>query len=156
MALTRTNIRRPHMLAFKRIVIWAFITALIAACQTTSPAQTPPTQISPTQVAPTPIPSTQTAPPPASLTPVPPTQALTPVPPTPQPSTTPQLPPPVFGLSSPAFNDGQDIPAAYSCDGQNRSPALEWVNAPKGTASFALIVIDPDARDFTHWVQFDF
>ena len=73
----------------------------------------------------------------------------------PQPTATWIPSPPGMGLSSSAFNDSQDIPALYSCDGQNRLPALEWVSPPQGTASFAVTVVDPDAGDFTHWVQFD-
>jgi Raf kinase inhibitor-like YbhB/YbcL family protein len=62
-----------------------------------------------------------------------------------------------FQLASPAFADGADIPAVYTCDGPNRSPALHWTGAPAGTQSFSLIVDDPDApiRTFTHWVLFD-
>ena len=74
---------------------------------------------------------------------------------TPQPTATWIPSPPGMGLGSSAFIDGQDIPALYSCDGQNRSPALEWVSPPPGTASFVVTIIDPDARDFTHWVLFD-
>ena len=32
---------------------------------------------------------------------------------------------------------------------------LAWSGAPAGTAAFALIVDDPDARGFVHWVVFD-
>ncbi|HZJ72706.1 MAG TPA: YbhB/YbcL family Raf kinase inhibitor-like protein, partial [Planctomycetota bacterium] len=47
-------------------------------------------------------------------------------------------------LSSPAFAEGQPIPAAYTCDGPGRSPPLSWSGAPPGTQSFVLIVDDPD------------
>lgn len=75
--------------------------------------------------------------------------------PPPQPTATFIPSPPGMGLGSSSFSDGQDIPTVYSCDGQDRSPELEWVSPPPGTASFALIVSDPDAQDFTHWVLFD-
>ena len=35
--------------------------------------------------------------------------------------------------------------AGFGCSGENKSPALSWKNAPKGTKSFALLVHDPDA-----------
>ena len=34
-------------------------------------------------------------------------------------------------------------------------PPLEWRGAPDGAISLALIVDDPDARGFIHWVAFD-
>lgn len=62
-----------------------------------------------------------------------------------------------FQVISSAFEDGGAIPAVYSCDGQDRSPALSWHDVPAGTQSFVLIVDDPDAPGgrFTHWVLFD-
>lgn len=58
-----------------------------------------------------------------------------------------------FSLSSPAFRDGDRIPAKYTGDGDNLSPPLAWADAPPGTRSFALIVEDPDAPSgtFRHW-----
>ena len=60
-------------------------------------------------------------------------------------------------IASPAFEDGGTIPADYTCEGQNISPPLEWDWGPTGTRSFALIVDDPYAPDFTftHWVIFN-
>ncbi len=62
-----------------------------------------------------------------------------------------------FRVVSPAFAHGGIIPATYTCDGPNRSPALLWSGAPAGSQSFALIMDDPDAPGgtFTHWVVFD-
>jgi Raf kinase inhibitor-like YbhB/YbcL family protein len=60
-----------------------------------------------------------------------------------------------FVLTSPSFDEGGAIPVRHSCDGANVSPALAWQEAPQGTVSFALIVDDPDARGFIHWVVFD-
>jgi Raf kinase inhibitor-like YbhB/YbcL family protein len=60
-----------------------------------------------------------------------------------------------FTLSSPEFSDGGPIPRRFSCDGEDISPALEWAGAPDGTVSLALIVDDPDARGFVHWVLLD-
>jgi Raf kinase inhibitor-like YbhB/YbcL family protein len=58
-----------------------------------------------------------------------------------------------FTLSSPAFLPGGAIPQKYTLDGDNLSPPLEWVGAPPGTKSFALVVEDPDAPNgtFRHW-----
>lgn len=60
-------------------------------------------------------------------------------------------------LSSPAFERGATIPAAYTCDGPNLSPALQWRGAPARTRSFVLIMDDPDTPfgTFTHWVLFN-
>jgi Raf kinase inhibitor-like YbhB/YbcL family protein len=62
---------------------------------------------------------------------------------------------PGFVLTSPSFADGGAIPVEQSCDGVDRSPALHWEGAPTGARSFALIVDDPDARGFIHWVAYD-
>lgn len=68
---------------------------------------------------------------------------------------------PQFTLRSPAFADGQTIPTKYTynlhgqCNGQNYSPPLEWVNAPSGIKSFAIVCVDPDGRNWVHWVQFN-
>jgi len=59
-----------------------------------------------------------------------------------------------FTLSSSAFSSGGEIPTQYTCKGPDTSPALEWTGAPPHTASFALIMDDPDAPAGTwvHWV----
>lgn len=60
-----------------------------------------------------------------------------------------------FVLESPAFPEGGAIPRQFTCDGEDVSPPLTWSGAPDETASLALIVDDPDARGFVHWVVFD-
>ena len=60
-----------------------------------------------------------------------------------------------FILTSPAFHDGGAIPSRFTCDGADHSPPLAWSAAPAGTAAFALLVSDPDARGFVHWVATD-
>jgi Raf kinase inhibitor-like YbhB/YbcL family protein len=60
-----------------------------------------------------------------------------------------------FTLTSTAFTDGGAIPRKFSCQGDNVSPALNWTGAPDDTASLALIVDDPDAGGFVHWVVFN-
>ena len=63
----------------------------------------------------------------------------------------------VIPVSSPAFQEGDKIPAKYTCQGQDVSPPLAWSQPPGGTRSFALIMDDPDAPGgvFTHWVLFN-
>jgi hypothetical protein len=58
-------------------------------------------------------------------------------------------------LTSPSFEDGGAIPTIHTCDGQDMSPALFWDGGPEGAQSYALIVDDPDARGFIHWVVFN-
>ena len=60
-----------------------------------------------------------------------------------------------FVLTSSAFAEGAHIPVKYTCDGQNISPPLDWNQAPAGTVSFALIMDDPEAGNYTHWVIFN-
>jgi Raf kinase inhibitor-like YbhB/YbcL family protein len=65
-------------------------------------------------------------------------------------------------LTSPAFEDGQEIPTDHTCEGADRSPPLTWSGVPEGARSLALIVDDPDAPDpaapkrtWVHWVIVD-
>jgi Raf kinase inhibitor-like YbhB/YbcL family protein len=60
-----------------------------------------------------------------------------------------------FVLTSPSFAEGGAIPVKFACDGSDLSPALAWSGAPAGTAAFALIVDDPDASGWVHWIVFD-
>ncbi len=68
----------------------------------------------------------------------------------------------MFAVRSPAFVDNSPIPRKYTAEGEDVSPPIEWVGAPAGTRSFALIVDDPDAPDprapqrtWVHWVLYD-
>jgi Raf kinase inhibitor-like YbhB/YbcL family protein len=68
--------------------------------------------------------------------------------------------PNIFTLTSPVFDDNGPIPTKHTCAGPNVSPALAWRNPPAGTASFVLIVEDPDAIKvagtvWDHWVLFN-
>lgn len=60
-------------------------------------------------------------------------------------------------LTTTAFTPGGTIPALFTADGQDQSPALAWSGAPAGTRAFALIMDDPDAPVglWTHWVVLD-
>lgn len=62
-----------------------------------------------------------------------------------------------FTIGSEAFKPGEPIPSRYTCDGENISPSLAWEGRPENTASFVLILDDPDAPRgvFTHWVVYD-
>ncbi len=60
-------------------------------------------------------------------------------------------------LRSGAFEGGGNIPARYTCLGENVSPGLSWSGVPAGAQSFVLIMDDPDAPAGTwvHWVIYD-
>lgn len=68
-----------------------------------------------------------------------------------------------FTLTSSDFRAGGRIAEAqafdgFGCKGGNVSPALSWSHAPAGTASFALLVHDPDAptgSGWWHWVLYN-
>lgn len=55
-------------------------------------------------------------------------------------------------VSSGAFEEGAPIPSEYTCDGANHPLPISWSGAPEGTKEFALIMDDPDANGFVHWV----
>jgi Raf kinase inhibitor-like YbhB/YbcL family protein len=59
-----------------------------------------------------------------------------------------------FSFSSTSFPAGGKIPAAFTADGRDSSPALAWENPPAGTVAFALVCDDPDAPvgTWVHWV----
>ena len=62
-----------------------------------------------------------------------------------------------FEIKSDAFEDGQMIPLAYTCMGQDVSCPLSWSEPPQGTVSFVLICDDPDAPmgTWVHWVMYN-
>ncbi len=67
-----------------------------------------------------------------------------------------------LALTSAAFVHHGEIPAKYTCEGEDISPPLSWSGVPSGTKSFVLIVDDPDAPDpkapkmtWVHWVLYD-
>src|SRR5262245_51416359 len=51
---------------------------------------------------------------------------------------------PAMALTTTAWQDGQMIPAKYTQDANQVSPALNWTNAPQGTMSFVISMEDPD------------
>jgi Raf kinase inhibitor-like YbhB/YbcL family protein len=68
------------------------------------------------------------------------------------PSSTPVGP---FSLISSAIRAGDAVPREFTCDGANISPPLAWTGVPAGSAALVLLVDDPDARDFVHWIVLD-
>ncbi|BCD67705.1 YbhB/YbcL family Raf kinase inhibitor-like protein [Nitratiruptor sp. YY09-18] len=58
---------------------------------------------------------------------------------------------------SSAFENGGVIPSRYTCDGENISIPLEFIDVPANTKSLAVIMDDPDAPMgvFVHWVMYD-
>jgi hypothetical protein len=70
-----------------------------------------------------------------------------------------------FSVKATAFRDGGKMAQKFAgndkqnpnCDGQNLSPALSWSNAPQGTKSFAIMMVDPDGQKglgVNHWVAY--
>lgn len=74
--------------------------------------------------------------------------------------TPPQSAPPAIAdlnLTASSFRANGEIPARFSCDGDDMSPALSWSDPPAGTRTFALAMIDPDAPggNLVQWVIYD-
>jgi Raf kinase inhibitor-like YbhB/YbcL family protein len=61
---------------------------------------------------------------------------------------------PTITVTSPAFSDGDAIPADHSCDGAGTAPPLVWRGVPTKARELAVVVDDPDAPGgtYTHWV----
>lgn len=65
-------------------------------------------------------------------------------------------------LQSSAFSDGGEIPAKYTCAGEDISVPLTWQGVPAQSKSLVLIIDDPDAPDpkapkmtWVHWVVYN-
>ncbi|HYH98612.1 YbhB/YbcL family Raf kinase inhibitor-like protein [Hyalangium sp.] len=65
-------------------------------------------------------------------------------------------------LISPRFQEGEPIPIAFTCEGEDKAPPLHWGEVPPGTRSLALLVDDPDAPDpqrpqrtWCHWILYN-
>ncbi|HZP86051.1 MAG TPA: YbhB/YbcL family Raf kinase inhibitor-like protein [Burkholderiales bacterium] len=65
-------------------------------------------------------------------------------------------------IGSKAFSPNSPIPVEYTCQGEDKSPPLEWTNVPAAAESLALIVDDPDAPNpasprmtWVHWVLYN-
>jgi len=67
-----------------------------------------------------------------------------------------------FSISSPAFKDGEAIPAQFTCDGESLSPPLQFSNIPGRAETFAVLMEDVDANKnikpagaWTHWLVYN-
>jgi Raf kinase inhibitor-like YbhB/YbcL family protein len=60
----------------------------------------------------------------------------------------------MFRLTSPAFDDGQEMAQKFGKKAQNVSPPLAWEDAPEGTKGFAIALVDrhPVADNYLHWL----
>ncbi len=67
------------------------------------------------------------------------------------------IPKTIMRITSPDFQNGNPIPAIYTCVGKNINPELRFSDLPPGTQSLALIMDDPDAPSgtFLHWTLWD-
>jgi len=58
-----------------------------------------------------------------------------------------------FSLRSPAFEPNTNYPPRFTrVDGDDVSPPLEWFNQPTDAVELALVMTDPTAEGFVHWV----
>ena len=60
-------------------------------------------------------------------------------------------------VESPAFAQHESIPVKYTCQGEDISPPLKFLDIPKDTVSLAIIIEDPDAPTgtFDHWIAWN-
>lgn len=60
-------------------------------------------------------------------------------------------------IVSSAFENNSNLPSKYTCDGENISPPLSFLDVPSNARSLVLIVDDPDAPmgTFVHWIIFN-
>jgi Raf kinase inhibitor-like YbhB/YbcL family protein len=62
-----------------------------------------------------------------------------------------------FTVTSRDFQQGGEIPVAFSDYGNSISPSLAWSGLPEATRSLAVVMEDPDAsgRIFVHWLAWN-
>lgn len=56
-----------------------------------------------------------------------------------------------------SIGDDSNVPARFTCDGEDVSPPIRWTGEPAATKSFAIIMDDPDApgKSLNHWLLWD-
>ncbi len=57
-----------------------------------------------------------------------------------------------FALTSTLFENNAALPTECTADGAGTSPPLAWADAPKATVTFAIMMDDPQAGGFVHWI----
>ena len=62
-----------------------------------------------------------------------------------------------FSITSPSFNEGEEIPKKFGYEFENKNPEIDFENVPKDAKSLALIMDDPDAmgavgKVWVHWL----
>jgi Raf kinase inhibitor-like YbhB/YbcL family protein len=55
-------------------------------------------------------------------------------------------------VTSDAFAEGAPIPERFTCRGADERPALTWTAVPAAAKSVAVVVDDPDANGYVHWI----
>ncbi|MBV8116113.1 MAG: YbhB/YbcL family Raf kinase inhibitor-like protein [Silvibacterium sp.] len=58
-------------------------------------------------------------------------------------------------VSSSSFGNGDRIPQKYTCDGAGLSPDIHLPAPPSATKSLLLVMDDPDASGFVHWLVYN-
>src|SRR5690606_33654796 len=59
-------------------------------------------------------------------------------------------------ITSPAFADKQPVPEQYTCKGINVNPPLEFLDTPKESKSFVILVEDIDSSNqWIHWLVYN-
>ena len=53
------------------------------------------------------------------------------------------------------FAEGATIPTEYTCSGTDTSPDVHVAGLPDGTKDFALVMDDPTAQGFIHWIAWN-
>ena len=56
-------------------------------------------------------------------------------------------------VTSSAVPEGDPIPTRFTCDGADEAPPVEWSGA-SGDGPIVLVMTDPDANGFLHWLVY--
>lgn len=58
-------------------------------------------------------------------------------------------------VTSTEFEDGDEIPEQFTCSGDDVAPPVSWTAVPDEAKSLVLVMDDPDAEGFVHWLVYD-